>query len=59
MNRGYQDYSLFGKWTGQSVFFVTRLKSNAAFEMTANRSGPKAQNVLADQTTFPPSSSAA
>ncbi|CAO0820270.1 hypothetical protein DFAR_1470015 [Desulfarculales bacterium] len=29
--------------------FVTRLKSNAAFEVMANRpSGPKAQNVLAD-----------
>ncbi|CAO0824296.1 hypothetical protein DFAR_570009 [Desulfarculales bacterium] len=26
LNRGYQDYALFGKWTDQSVFFVTRLK---------------------------------
>ncbi|CAO0824355.1 hypothetical protein DFAR_620015 [Desulfarculales bacterium] len=50
LNRGYQDYALFGKWTGQSVSFVTRLKSNAVFEVMANRPGLKAQNVLADQT---------
>ncbi|CAO0823225.1 hypothetical protein DFAR_3560002 [Desulfarculales bacterium] len=53
LNRGYQDYALFGKWTGQGVFFVTCLKSNAVFEVMANRPGPKAQNVLADQTIFP------
>jgi len=37
LDRGYQDYALFGKWTGQGVFFVTRLKSNAVFEIMANR----------------------
>ncbi|CAO0819748.1 hypothetical protein DFAR_3820022 [Desulfarculales bacterium] len=26
MDRGYQDYAMFGKWTGQGVSFVTRLK---------------------------------
>ncbi|CAO0821648.1 hypothetical protein DFAR_2510008 [Desulfarculales bacterium] len=36
LDRGYQDYALFGKWTGQDVFFVTRLKSNAVFEVMAN-----------------------
>ncbi|CAO0824049.1 hypothetical protein DFAR_4040008 [Desulfarculales bacterium] len=51
MERGYQeDYVLFSKWTGQGVSFVTHLKSNAVFEMMANQPGPKAQNVLADQT---------
>ncbi|CAO0823727.1 hypothetical protein DFAR_3850035 [Desulfarculales bacterium] len=67
MNRGYQDYALFGKWTGHGVFFVIRLKPNAVFEVMANQPGPKAQNVLADQTilltgsltdlSLPPSSS--
>ncbi|CAO0822640.1 transposase [Desulfarculales bacterium] len=52
LDRGYQDYALFGKWTGQRVSFITSLKSNAAFEIMANRPGPKAQNVLADQTIF-------
>ncbi|CAO0824566.1 transposase [Desulfarculales bacterium] len=50
LDRGYQGYALFGKWISQGVFFVTRLKSNAVFEVMANRPGPKAQNVLADQT---------
>jgi hypothetical protein len=30
MDRGYNDYALFAKWTGRGVFFVTRLKDNAA-----------------------------
>ncbi|CAO0821082.1 transposase [Desulfarculales bacterium] len=50
LDRGYQDYALFSKWTGQGVFFSTRLKSNAVFEVMANRPRPRAQNVLADQT---------
>ncbi|CAO0823022.1 hypothetical protein DFAR_3440009 [Desulfarculales bacterium] len=50
LDRGYQDYAPFGKWTGQGVSFVTRLKSNAVFEVLTNRQGPKARNVLADQT---------
>ena len=29
MDRGYNDYNLFGRWTHQGVYFVTRLKSNA------------------------------
>lgn len=50
LDRGYQDYALFGRWTSQGEFFVTRLKTSAAFEVMANRPGPKAQNILADQT---------
>ncbi|CAO0819865.1 hypothetical protein DFAR_1150023 [Desulfarculales bacterium] len=51
LERGYQeDYALFSKWTGQGISFVTHLKSNAVFEVLANRPGPKAQNVLAGQT---------
>ena len=33
MDRGYTDYALFGRWTMAGVFFVTRLKDNAAFEI--------------------------
>ena len=33
MDRGYTDYSMFGRWTAQGVFFVTRLKSNADYEV--------------------------
>ena len=33
MDRGYIDYALFGRWTTAGIFFVTRLKDNAAFEV--------------------------
>ncbi|CAO0819622.1 hypothetical protein DFAR_1040009 [Desulfarculales bacterium] len=45
LDRGYQDYDLFGKWTGQGVFFVTHLKSNAVVEVMTNRPGPKAHKM--------------
>ncbi|CAO0822208.1 hypothetical protein DFAR_2870045 [Desulfarculales bacterium] len=41
LDRGYQDYALFGEGTGQGVFFVTRLKSNAVVQVMANRPVPK------------------
>ncbi|MFL6449445.1 MAG: hypothetical protein ACJ746_17440, partial [Bryobacteraceae bacterium] len=28
MDRGYNDYALFGKWTAEESYFVTRLKDN-------------------------------
>jgi len=33
MDRAYTDYQLFGRWTTQEVFFVTRMKSNAQYEV--------------------------
>jgi hypothetical protein len=33
MDRAYTDYRLFGRWTEQGVFFVTRMKSNAQYEV--------------------------
>jgi len=33
MDRAYTDYGLFGRWTEQGVFFVTRMKSNAQYEV--------------------------
>jgi hypothetical protein len=33
MDRGYNDYALFGRWTAQGVFFVTRMKSNAQYQV--------------------------
>jgi len=33
MDRAYTDYALFGRWTEQNVFFVTRMKSNAQYEV--------------------------
>lgn len=33
MDRGYTDYAMFGRWTEQGVFFVTRMKANAQYEV--------------------------
>ena len=33
IDRGYIDYALFARWSMAGVFFVTRLKENAAFEV--------------------------
>jgi len=49
MDRGYVDYSLFAEWTERGVFFVTRLKDNAKFEIVEDREPPQNSNILADQ----------
>src|SRR5208283_2312175 len=49
-DRGYNDFALFAKWTGQGVFFVTRLKSNTLYEIMESREVPKNRNILRDQT---------
>jgi IS4 transposase len=35
--RGYNDYHRFAKWTGEGVFFVTRMKGNAIFTVIESR----------------------
>lgn len=49
MDRGYNDYALFGKWTTRGVFFVTRLKENAVYEVVESTAGPLPRNILADE----------
>ncbi len=49
MDRGYNDYQLFGAWTERGVFFVTRLKDGAAYEVVEQRAVPANRNILADQ----------
>ena len=49
MDRGYNDYALFRKWTDGEVFFVTRLKDNAAYEVVESAMGPLPRNILADE----------
>jgi len=49
-DRGYDDYRLFAKWTEQGVFFVTRMKSNACFEVLEQRPPPQNRNIVSDQT---------
>jgi Transposase DDE domain/Domain of unknown function (DUF4372) len=49
IDRGYCDFELFAQWTNSGVFFVTRLKGNAAYEVVENRLLPQRGSVLADQ----------
>jgi len=48
MDRAYNDFKLFAKWTKQGVYFVTRLKSNTVFEVVEERKVPKNRNIVAD-----------
>jgi hypothetical protein len=49
MDKGYNDYGLFGAWTDQGVFFVTRLKDNADYDVVCEREVPRNSNILSDQ----------
>jgi hypothetical protein len=49
VDRAYCDFSLFFQWTKSGVFFVTRLKDDAAYEVVHNYPLPQHGNVLADQ----------
>jgi Transposase DDE domain/Domain of unknown function (DUF4372) len=48
-DRGYNDYALFGRWTTQGVYFVTRMKDNALYEVVGEKEVPQNRNVLKDE----------
>jgi hypothetical protein len=48
-DRGYTDYALWGQWSAQKVYFVTRLKDNAKYEVVGNREVPQGRHVLKDE----------
>jgi len=49
-DRGYNDYRLFAYWTESGVFFVTRMKDNALYEVVEEHAVPQNRNILRDQT---------
>jgi len=49
MDRGYNDYALFGTWCHQGIYFVTRLKRNAVYRVVENLPVPQHRNILSDQ----------
>lgn len=49
VDRGYCDFDLFAQWNHSGVFFVTRLKDNAAYEVVVDYSVPPKSRVLKDQ----------
>jgi hypothetical protein len=52
MDRGYIDYEWFVQLTHQGVYFVTRLKENASFEVVESRPVLPGTNLRKDQVVF-------
>ncbi len=48
MDRGYNDYALFGRWSIAGVYLVTRLKDCAAYEVVEECQRPAPLCILAD-----------
>ena len=48
-DRGYNDYRLFARWTERGVYFVTRMKENACYEVIEERPIPQRRRILTDQ----------
>jgi hypothetical protein len=49
MDRGYNDYELYYRWTENRIWLVTRLKDNARYEVVKDRPVPRNRNILSDQ----------
>lgn len=49
LDRGYTDYSLYGYWTENDIYFVTRLKDNADYSVIHEFKIPENRNILSDQ----------
>jgi len=49
IDRGYIDYDLFKGWTDNDVYFVTRIKGNAAFKVVEDLPLPGQGNIVSDQ----------
>lgn len=49
-DRGYNDDRLFAQWTDAGVYFVTRMKGSALFEMVEEHAVSQNRNIVKDQT---------
>ena len=49
MDRGYNDFALFGKWCQEGIFWVTRMKDSTAYEVEQVRDLPRDGSILADE----------
>ena len=49
MDRGYNDYEWFGRLTRDGVFFVTRLKDTAVYEVVERRAVPERSTIVRDE----------
>jgi hypothetical protein len=48
-DRGYTDYEQFASWCDQDIYFVTRMKSNATYDIVDANQIPKNSNILKDE----------
>lgn len=48
MDRAYNDYKQFARWTKDRVYFVTRMKENAVYEVVHHFPVPVNRNILSD-----------
>jgi hypothetical protein len=49
MDRGCVDYQMLGEWNEDGIYFVTRLKSNAAYGVLEKRKVPQNRGILKDE----------
>ena len=49
MDRAYNDYDLFARWIEAEVYFVTRMKENAAYDVVESYALPTNRNILSDE----------
>ena len=49
MDRAYNDYKQFARWTEAGVYFVTRMKDNAIYEVVEEQEMPLYRNILSDE----------
>jgi hypothetical protein len=54
-DRGYTEYEWFIELSRQKVFFVTRLKKNASYEVVEGREAPRGSPVVRDEVIYFPS----
>lgn len=48
-DRGLVDYQHWGNWTKDGIYFVTRLKKNADYQVVKSNKIPQNKNILKDQ----------
>jgi len=48
-DRAYNNYALFGRWTAEGVYVVTRMKENALYEVVGEKEVPQNRNILKDE----------
>lgn len=49
MDRAYNDFRLFERWSEQGVYFVTRMKQRIVYEVVESRPLPAHRPILADE----------